>query len=153
MPGNSSALGFGNCATQRHLPGARVDGDVGEQQVPVFGVGGSVLEGEVNHGLIRRGLLEPALGELALELIGLGHRLREVGIDGIELLDRRQMRRLVLADEGAFGHQRASDPSGDRGANGRVIEVELGARDGGLLRRDLGIGLAPRRDGNVVLRF
>ncbi len=63
------------------------------------------------------------------------------------------MRRLVLADEGAFGHQRAPDPSGDRGADGRVVEVELGARHRGLLRRDLGIGLAPRRDGNVVLRF
>ncbi len=121
--------------------------------MPVLGVGGSILECEVDDRRVRRGPLEPALGELALELVGFRHRLGEVGIDRIELLDGREMRRLVLPDEGAFGHQRAPDPSGNRSADGRIVEVELRARHRGLLRRDLGIGLAPRRDGDVVLRF
>ena len=39
----------------------------------------------------------------------LGRRLREVDVHRIDLLDERQRRRLGLADQRAFGHQRAAD--------------------------------------------
>ena len=83
----------------------------------------------------------PAL-EGAAQLIELGDRLGEVGIDRIELLDGRKARGLVLHDERAFADQRGADDAVDRRADGRIIEIEFGARDVGLAALDVGFGLA-----------
>ena len=83
----------------------------------------------------------PAL-EGAAQLIEFGHRLGEVGIDRIELLDGRKAGGLVLHDERAFADQRGADDAVDRRADGRIIEIEPGARDVGLAALDVGLGLA-----------
>ena len=97
--------------------------------------------------------LEPALGEVAPELIELGDRLREVGVDRIELLDGREMRGFVLADQRPLGHESSPDSPGDRRPHGRIVEVQLGASDGRLLCRDFGLRLTLRRQSKFVLRL
>ena len=65
--------------------------------------------------------------ESAAQLIELGDRLGEVGIDRIELLDGRKAGAVVLHDERAFADQRGADDAVDRRADGRVIEIEFRA--------------------------
>ena len=80
-------------------------------------------------------------------------RLREVGIDGVELLDRGEVRGFALSDQRAFGDERAADASADRRLDRGVVEVEPGARDVGAPRGDIGAGLMQRSDGGLVLRL
>ena len=63
----------------------------------------------------------------------------EVGVDRIDALDDRQLRRLGL-NQVADVDQVAADVSADRGANLGVAEVELGAADGGLGEREARLG-------------
>ena len=55
------------------------------------------------------------------------------------------MGRLILADQRALGDQRATDASADRGANARIFQIELRARDVGLARGDVRFRLAGER--------
>ncbi len=86
-------------------------------------VHGAVVELETNLGRVRRYALQASRREVALHSVQLRHRLGEVGVDRVELLDRRQMRGFGLADERAFRHERAPDAARDRRANGGVVEI------------------------------
>ena len=88
-------------------------------------------------------LLKRAAFEIAPQLLKFARRLDEIRINRIKLLDSREMGRFVLPNEGAFRHQSPADPSADRGADNRVVEVELGSGDIGLPRGDVGLRLAP----------
>ena len=153
MPGSNSRFGLGNsprnvtcpvwastlASENSNLPAMRIDRAVVQHQADLHGVG--------------RDAVEIAALERAAQLIEFGHRLGEIGIDRIELLDGRKTRGLVLHDERAFAHQRGADDAVDRRADGRIIEIELGARDVGLAARDVGGGLPLGRDGFFVLGF
>ena len=146
------ALGIAELAAQGHLPGIGVDLGVREQQLAVERVERAVVEHEAHLGGIGRDALEVAALEGAAELVELGHRLGEVGIDRIELLDGGEIG-LVLHRERALADQRRTDDAVDRRAHGGVVEIELGARDIGLAAVDLGMGLTLGRDRLLVLGF
>src|SRR3954465_11287764 len=103
-------------------------------------------------GGIGRDALEVAALEGAAELVELVHRLGEVRIDWIELLNGGQIG-LVLDRERALADQGGTDDAVDRRAYGGVIEIELGAREIGLAALDLGMGLTLGRDLLLVLGF
>ena len=105
----------------------------------------AVVEHEAHLGGIGRDALEVAALEGAAQLIELGHRLGEVGIDRIELLDGREACVSFCTDERAFADQRRADDAVDRRADGGVIEIELGARDVGLAALDVGLRPGARR--------
>src|SRR5262249_42115653 len=79
------------------------------------------------------------------QLLQLPGRLREVGVDGIELLNGGKVGRLALPNQRAFGHQRATDTAADRRADAGIVEIELGARDLRLARGDISLRLTKRR--------
>ena len=64
-----------------------IDLGVGEQQLAVERIERAVVEHEAHLGGIGRDALEVAALEGAAQLVELGDRLGEVGIDRIELLD------------------------------------------------------------------
>ena len=82
-------------------------------------------------------------------MIEFGDRLREVGVDRIELLNGREIG-LVLHHEGAFADQRRADDAVDRRADRGVAQIELGARDFRLASLDLGFGLPHGADGFFI---
>ncbi|MGY4327629.1 hypothetical protein ACVWWG_002046 [Bradyrhizobium sp. LB7.2] len=146
------ALGIAELTAQGHLTGVGIDLGVREQQLAVERVEGVVVEHEMHLGGIRRDALEVAALEGAAELVELVHRLGEVGIDRIELLDRGKVG-LVLDRERALADQGSTDDAVDRRAHGGVVEIELCAREVGLAALDLGMGLALGRDRLLVLGF
>ena len=148
--GQQRQLRIGKLAAQRHLTGAGIDRGVGEQQLAVVGIDLAVVEDKAHPR--RRAVLKRAGLEFAPQLTQLGGRLGEIGVDGIELLDRRHMRRFGLTDQGAFGHESAADSAADRRANPRVFEIEPGARDVRLARGDVRFGLAKGRNRHLQLR-
>ena len=75
----------------------------------------------------------------------------EIGVDRIQLLDGRKCRCIVLHHERAFADLGGADDAVDRRADGRVVQVEIGARKVGLAAFDVGRGLPLRRDGLLVL--
>jgi hypothetical protein len=85
-----------------------------EQQLAVERIKGVVVEHEAHLGGIGGDAVEVAALEGAAQLIELGHRLGEIGIDRIELLNGRKARRLVLHDKRAFARQRRDDTAVDR---------------------------------------
>src|SRR4051794_35952192 len=103
-------------------------------------------------GGIWRDALEVAALEGAAELVELVHRLGEVRIDRIELLNAGQIG-LVLDRERALADQGGTDHAVDRRAYGGIIEIELGACEVGLAALDLGVSLTLGRDRLLVLGF
>ena len=138
------ALRIGKLAAQGHLPGMGVDPGVREQKLAGAGIDRAVVEHEAHPGRVGRDAVEFAALERAPELVEFGDRLGEIGVNRIELLDRREIG-LVLHHKGAFADQRGADHAVDRGADRRVAQIEPGARDFGLASLDLGFGLAHRR--------
>ena len=147
------ALRIGKLAAQRHLPGMGIDLGVREQQFAGQRIERAVVEHQADLHRVGRDAVEIAALEGAAQLIEFGHRLGEVGIDRIELLDGRKACGLVLHHQRAFADQRRADDAVDRRADGRVIQIESGARDVGLAALDVGLGLPLGRDGFFVLGF
>ena len=87
------------------MPGDRIDRAVVEHQAHLRRIG--------------RDAVEFAALERAAQLIEFGHRLGEVGIDRIELLDGRKVG-LVLHHQRAFADQRRADDAVDRRADGGI---------------------------------
>ncbi len=146
------ALGIAEFAAQGHLAGMGIDLGIGEQQLAVERIKGVVVEHEAHLGGIGRDALEVAALEGAAELVELGHRLGEVGIDRIELLDAGEVG-LVLHRERTLADQRRTDDAVDRRAHGGIVEIKFGAREFGLAAFDLGMGLTLGRDRLLVLGF
>src|SRR5262249_38839380 len=115
-----------------------------------MGIERSVVEHEPHLGRIGFDLLELAALQIAPQLLQLPGRLREVGVDGIELLNGGKVGRLALPNQRAFGHQCATDTAADRRADAGIVEIELKTegysvrqnelerRDGGTSRGDAG---------------
>ena len=72
-------------------------------------------------------------------------------MDRVQLLDNRQRRGFVLADQRAFGHQGAANAPGNRCGHGGIAQVQPGTLDGGLVGGHFGVGLAQGGAGVVVL--
>ena len=88
---------------------------------------------------------------MAPKLVDLADRLREVGVDRVELLNGREMGRFTLSDQRAFGYQGAPDAAADRRTHGGVFQVQPGALHVGLSGRDVGFRLTEVGDGRLVL--
>jgi hypothetical protein len=134
MPGSSWRDGFGNTARNTTEP---VDGST---ETSDTGVLRAVLEREADFRLVVRHLHELAVRELALQAQHLGGRLRDVDVDGIELLDRRERALLPRRHERALGDERAPDASRDRRQHLRVHHVDARGLDGGACRGHVGLG-------------
>ena len=119
-----------------------IDLGFGEQQFAGERIERAIVEHQADLGGVGRDAVEIAALEGAAQLVELGHRLGEVGIDRIELLNGREVGGLVLHDERAFADQRSADDAVDRRADGGVVEIEPGARDVGLAALDVGLRLA-----------
>ena len=143
------ALRIGKFAAQGHLPGMGIDPGVREQQLAGAAIDRAIVEHQAHPGRIGRDAVEFAALERAPELIEFGDRLREIGIDRIELLNRREIG-LVLHHQRAFADQRRADHAIDRGADRGVAQIELGARDFRLASLDLGFGLPHAADGFFI---
>ena len=91
--------------------------------------------------------------ERSAQLIHLAGRLGEVGIDGIELLNRCEACRVVLHDQRAFADIGRADDTVDRRADGGVIEIEPGAGHVGRTSGNVGFRLSQRSDRLLVLRL
>src|SRR4029077_16316606 len=78
-------------SAQRDLIGGFVHARVRENQLSWVRIDGSLVEYEPHLGGIRRDLVDCAAFEIAPQLLKLAHRLDEIRINGIELLDSREM--------------------------------------------------------------
>ena len=113
----------------------------------------AVVEHQPHLGGFRARALQVAAFEIAPKLVELADRLREVGIDGVELLDGRDAVASLCPTSAPSVTSARADAAADRRADGRVVEVELRARDVGLARRDVGLGLRAVGDDVFVLRL
>ena len=96
---------------------------------------------QAHAGAVRAGALELAALERAPQLHRLVGRLGEVDIDRIDLLHHRQRRGFTLADQRAFGHQRAANAARDRGRDPGIAEVDARGLQGRLGHGHIGLGL------------
>ncbi len=81
----------------------------------------------------------------------LGGWLGEVGIDGIELLDRRQILGAVGVDQRALRNHGATDAAGDRRFHVGILQIKLRRIETGTGRGDIGVGLRQLRHGAVQI--
>ena len=121
---------------------ARIDRQVGKRQRAAARVLGPVGQQQPHPNLVRRHAFQGAGADLLLQLHHLGGGLREVHVDGIDLLHHRQRRGLAFADQRAFRHQRAPRPPVDGRGDAGVVQLQLGALQVGAGQGDLGPGLA-----------
>jgi len=92
-----------------------IDLGVREQQLAGGAVNVAIVKHEAYPGRIGRDAVEFAALKRTPEMIEFGDRLREIGVDWIELLDGREIG-LVLHHNGAFADQRRADDALDRRA-------------------------------------
>ncbi len=149
--GEKLTLRIREFAAQRHLSRGAIHGRIGEQQPAGQRIGLVVIEDQPHVGGIGLEHFEIAALEGAAKLIHLGDGLGKVRVDGVERLDGREMRGLVLPDQRALGDERTADAARDRRTDDGVAEVELGAGDIGLARGDVGVSLTHRRGRGLVL--
>ncbi|MDT4842860.1 hypothetical protein FQZ97_767750 [compost metagenome] len=133
--GQQLALGVRDLGAQRDLARGRVDREVGEQQLAVLPVVGAVFEHHADaRGFFAAGTLVLAGGHGAAQLEHVGGRLREVHVQRVDLLHHGQLGGVALADQCAFGDQRAADAARDGRGDIGVALVDLG----GLQQRAVG---------------
>ncbi|QTK81150.1 Hypothetical protein AT6N2_L0194 [Agrobacterium tumefaciens] len=144
------AVRVGEFATQRYLTGRFVHSRFREQQATGNRVTAAVIEQQINFRLIGPCHQLAVLKRLA-QANEVGGRLGKVGIDWIELLDRRQTFRTGSAHKRTFGDARATDHAADRRFHIGILKVEPRFRDTGFSHCDLRIGLGKQRDGVVEL--
>ena len=143
----------GQLSPKRHLTRALVHRQVREQQLARLRIGRAVIEQHAHGGRLRGvGRLQAAAADRLAQPQHVGHRLGEVHVQGVDLLDHRHRCGVALADQGAFGDQGPADAPCDRRSDRRIAQVD--AR--GLQRRraggDVGLGLfAGRHRIGVVL--
>ena len=123
-----------------------------KQQFAEHWITGSVIQHEANPGCRGRDLIQVAVGKRAAKPVHLGHRLGEVCVDRIKLLDRREIG-FVLDDKGAFTDKCSANHAIDGSADGSVIQVEPCAGNVGLAGRDVCFGLTQASDRLLMLGF
>ena len=143
MPGSSMFCGFGTTTRSATLPvpGSTVTSE--NASLPSCGVRRAVLEQDLDGQVA--GALDAAGRDAPAQFQELGARLREVDVDRIELLDRRERRGLVRGHERALRDRRLADPPGDGRGDARVAEDHAGALQCGLRGRDVRLGLLRAR--------
>jgi hypothetical protein len=133
---------------QREAASGGIDADFAEGELAGLRVFRAVLEQDGHRQVGRSGHAAPR--ELLAQLQPLGARLREVDVDRIELLHRRERLGLVGRDESPLRDRRLADAPVDRRRDPRVVEDRLGARRLGLRGLELGLRLAQCR-GRVLV--
>ena len=103
--GQQVEVRVGELAAQDDLAGARVDGDVAEQQLARQRIEAAVILNQRGLGLVLADLLQLAGAEGAAQFVEFAGRLGEVGMNRVQLLNQRQRRGFVLPDQRAFGDQ------------------------------------------------
>ena len=78
-------------------------------------------------------------------------RHRERDVDRRDLIDHDQRRGAVGLNQIAFVHEQGASPAGGRRADARVLEIETGGGNGGLVRGGRGFQRRGGRDLGVVL--
>jgi hypothetical protein len=86
---------------------------------------------------------------MAAEAQQVGGGIRDIDINGVDLADGRQGRRLLGRDQRALGDGRCADQPADRRTHFGEVEADLRRLDGRLGRGDVGLGLRQRRLGVV----
>ncbi len=148
--GQQVALRIGEFRTQRHLTGGGIDAGAGKEQAAGIGIDSAVIEDETDTCLIRGGACQLAIFHRTLQRQHVLRRLGEIRIDGVDLLDQREVLSAVRCHERAFGHQCRTDDAGNGRADLRIIKVDLGFIECCLLERDIGIRLCEVYRGGVV---
>ena len=97
--------------------------------------------------------LHTPAGQFVFELEQLRAGLREVNIDGVELLDDGQKCRLVLTDQSAFRNFRRADAAGDWRDNFCVAEVQRSGFERGLGGKHLRFTLRGSGHRSVIVLF
>ncbi|MBA7687704.1 hypothetical protein ES703_96170 [subsurface metagenome] len=103
-----------------------VDLGFGEQQFTWQRIEFAIVEHQAHLHRMGRDAIELAGIERAAQLVHLVHRLREVGIDRVKLLDGRKARRIVLHDQRALADIGRTDDAVDRRSDGGVVKIEGG---------------------------
>ena len=110
-PAAGRPSGLGTSARSVTWPEVGSTAQVGEQQPAGLRVLAAVLQHDAHlrRPVAAGGAPELAAVEGAAQPHHVGGRLGEVDVERVDLLDHRQRRRLALADQRAFGDQRAAD--------------------------------------------
>lgn len=138
-------------AAQDDLAGARVDGDIGKQQLARQRIKAAVILNQRGFDLILTDLLQLPGAERTAQFIEFTGRLSDVGVNRIELLNQRQWRGFVLPDQGAFSHQRPTNTPGNRRSDGGVTQAEFRPLDRSLVGGNVSGSLSGRGAGVVVV--
>ena len=94
---------------------------------------------------------ERAIRKFPLELQQFRTGLRDIDVDGIELLHRGQGLVLGCLDQRSFRDRGLADAARDRRGDARVTEHHASRRECRAARLQFGLGLAKGRDGIVVV--
>jgi hypothetical protein len=122
--GQKLAARIGKFGAQHDGAAVGVHREIGELKAARFRIQGTIFQHQRHFGRIGLLLLAALDGLLQAQHVGIG--LRELHPDRVELFYRHQMRRLALAHERAFGHQRAADATGNRRWRHGIFKVQSG---------------------------
>ena len=140
--GQQFAFGIGHLRTQGDLAGGGVHRQVREQQLSCLRVFRSIAEHQLDAGRLAAACaLELPAFHGAAQLEHVAGRLGEVHVHRVDLLHHCQCGRFALADQGAFGDERAANTAGDGGGHAGIAEVDVGGTHGGLGGSHVGLGL------------
>ena len=135
--GQQGPVRIRDACAHRDRAGRGIDHITGEIQLAGVLVRGAVGQDHLHLDRVRR-----TPGHGATDLLEFGHTQREVHVQRIDLVDRRQQRCLVLADQRALGHLLLASAAVDRRTNGGVAEVDAGIGEHRVGLLDRGAGAA-----------
>ena len=134
-----------------HGAGVRIDRDVGRLQRSRLAVFGAVFEQQLHLDLIGAVELQLSAGHVAPQLQSFSAGLREVDVDGIDLLDGCHQRRLAHLHVSTLGDLRYASATADGRDHVGIAEIDLRRVDRGPARSDIGFRLSCRRHRVVVV--
>ena len=143
-PGQQPVIRVGHHRAQRHRAGIRVHVHAGKIDGAGMRIGLSIGHQYVDAS----GVARPGGRLYALQFVG---RLAEVHVNGIDLLDGRELGGFALAHQGPLGDQRPAGAPGDGRGHRGVAEVEPRGFNVGLSLLDGGGGAAGIGQGRVQI--
>src|SRR5690606_39667730 len=127
-------------AAHDYLAGGGLDGDLRKQQPARMRVLGTVVEAQLDLHLVLADARDGPFPYGPTQCPESIHRLREVCVDRIELLDRGKLVRAI--HERALGNERAPDTTRDRCPHLSVMKIELRRFQARLRGRNVGVRLS-----------
>ena len=115
---------IGHFGTQAHLAGGLVYRHVGEQQTPFLRVFAAVIQQNGHFGFAVDGF-HFAFGHRLTDFQGLARRLAQIHIQGVGLLNQRQLGDITLPHQCAFGYQCFTNVAGNRRGNIGIAHIDL----------------------------